>query len=77
MKAGTTMVPRVFKTNVGDIYTTNCVNVAEPAVGNLLAPNKTTGYLEIAGEDATMKWQVVKLYTLADRNKAVKLMRVM
>ena len=77
MKAGTTMVPRVFKTNVGDIFTTNCVNVAKPAVGNLLAPNKTTGYLEIAGEDATMKWQVVKLYTLADRNKAVKLMRVM
>lgn len=75
MKDGTKMVPRVFKTNVGDIFTTNCVNVEEPALGDLLAPN-AEGYLEAAGEDATMKWQVVKVYDLADRQKAVKLMRV-
>ena len=29
MPAGTTMVPRVFKTNVGDIFTTNTINVGE------------------------------------------------
>ena len=75
MKAGTTMVPRVFKTNVGDIYTTNCVNVAEPALGQMLAP-AADGYLAAAGDDAAMKWQVVKVYTLADRQKAVKVMRV-
>ena len=75
MKPGTTMVPRVLKTNVGDIYTTNCVNVAEPALGDMLAPN-AEGYLETAGDDAAMKWQVVKVYTLADRQKAVKVMRV-
>ena len=75
MKAGTTMVPRVFKTNVGDIYTTNCVNVAEPALGDMLAP-AADGYLAAAGDDAAMKWQVVKVYTLADRQKAVKIMRV-
>ena len=75
MKPGTTMVPRVFKTNVGDIYTTNCVNVAEPALGQMLAP-AADGYLAAAGDDAAMKWQVVKVYTLADRQKAVKIMRV-
>lgn len=75
MKKGTNMVPRVFKTNVGDIYTTNCVNVAEPAVGDMLAP-AADGYLAAAGDDAAMKWQVVKVYDLADRQKAVKLMRV-
>lgn len=75
MKDGTKMVPRVFKTNVGDIFTTNCINVEEPALGDLLAPG-AEGYLEAAGDDATMKWQVVKVYDLADRQKAVKLMRV-
>jgi hypothetical protein len=75
MPEGTTMVPRVFKTNVGDIYTTNCVNVAEPALGDMLAP-AADGYLAAAGDDAAMKWQVVKVYTLADRQKAVKIMRV-
>ena len=75
MKPGTTMVPRVFKTNVGDIYTTNCVNVAEPALGQMLAP-AADGYLAAASDDAAMKWQVVKVYTLADRQKAVKIMRV-
>lgn len=75
MKPGTTMVPRVFKTNVGDIYTTNCVNVEEPALGQMLAP-AADGYLAAASDDAAMKWQVVKVYTLADRQKAVKIMRV-
>ena len=69
------MVPRVFKTNVGDIYTTNCINVAEPHVGDMLAP-AADGYLAAAGDGAAMKWQVVKVYDLADRQKAVKLMRV-
>jgi hypothetical protein len=31
MPAGTSMVPRVFKTNVGDIYTTNTINLATNA----------------------------------------------
>ena len=75
MKAGTTMVPRVFKTNVGDIFTTNTIAKAEPALGDMLAPN-AEGYLADAAEDAAMKWQVVKVYTLADRNPAVKVMRV-
>ncbi len=79
MKDGTTMVPRVFKTNVGDIFTTNCVKEAAGslAVGDELVIGDD-GYLtKEAGENAgDMKWQVVKVYTLADSQPAVKLMRI-
>ena len=67
------MVPRVFKTNVGDIFTTNLIDVAAPAVGDVLTPN-AQGFL--AAGEGDMKWQIVKIYTLADRQKAVKLMRI-
>ena len=75
MKEGTSMVPRVFKTNVGDIYTTNCVNVEAPALGDILTPG-ADGYLVAGDESSAMQWQVVKVYTLADRQPAVKLMRI-
>ena len=79
MKDETTMVPRVFKTNIGDIFTTNCVkaNAGTLAVGDFLFVGDD-GYLtETAGEHAgDMKWQVVKVYTLADRQPAVKIMRI-
>jgi hypothetical protein len=75
MPENTTMVPRVLKTMVGDIFTTNCINVEEPAVGNVLAPG-ANGILEIAGEGATMKWQIVKVYTMPDYQKGVKIMRI-
>lgn len=75
MPEGTTMVPRVLKTNVGDIFTTNCIAVAEPAVGDVLAPG-AKGILNTAGEGATMKWQVVKVYTMPDNQKGVKIMRI-
>ena len=73
MPEGTVMVPRVFKTNVGDIFTTNTVKAATLKIGDVLTPGED-GYLAI-GEGA-MKWQVVKVYTLADRQKAVKIMRI-
>lgn len=75
MKDGTAMVPRVFKTNVGDIYTTNCVNEAELALGDILAP-AADGYLSKTGDVDHMKWQVVKVYTMPDRQKGVKIMRI-
>ena len=74
MPTGSTMVPRVFKTNVGDIFTTNTVQDAELSVGDILTPGAEDGILAI-GEGA-MKWQVVKVYTLPDRQKAVKIMRI-
>lgn len=42
MHEGTKMVPRVFKTNVGDIFTTNTVNETTLAVGDILAPETKT-----------------------------------
>ena len=82
MPTNTTMVPRVFKTNVGDIFTTNTVKDKTVALGNILAPG-TDGILTVIGADAEaaastegMKWQVVKVYTLADRQPAVKIMRI-
>lgn len=77
MPEGTTMVPRVFKTNVGDIYTTNTVNETELAVGDVLTPQAKDGILSKAGAaDAEMKWQVVKVYTMPDHQKGVKVMRI-
>jgi hypothetical protein len=77
MPEGTTMVPRVFKTNVGDIYTTNTINETSLAVGDILTPGESDGILTKTGaEDATMQWQVVKVYTMPDHQRGVKLMRI-
>lgn len=77
MPEGTTMVPRVFKTNVGDIYTTNTVNETILAVGDILTPQAKDGILAKTGaEDADMQWQVVKVYTMPDHQKGVKVMRI-
>ena len=73
MPEGTVMVPRVFKTNVGDIFTTNTIDEETLEVGDILTPN-ASGYL--AKGEGDMKWQVVKVYTLADRQPAVKIMRI-
>ena len=80
MPEGTKMVPRVFKTNVGDIYTTNLVDLdinasVEDLMGKVLAPNDR-GILSEDGDLDNMKWQVVKVYTMPDRQKGVKLMRI-
>ena len=79
MPKGTSMVPRVIKTNVGDIYTTNTINETTLAVGDILTPQAGAGkgILAKAGaESADMKWQVVKVYTMPDDQKGVKLMRI-
>lgn len=76
------MTPRLFKTNIGDIFTTNClekantsgkaeVTLTDLVVGDVVAPNKTTGYLTkgdsgATTDDTVMKWQVVKLTTMPD-----------
>ena len=73
MPEGTTMVPRVLKTNVGDIYTTNTINAETLEVGQILTPG-AKGILEVG--DGDMKWQVVKVYTMPDHQKGVKIMRI-
>lgn len=87
------MTPRLFKTNIGDIFTTNClekantsgkaeVTLTDLAVGDVVAPTKTNGYLKKSDsgtttDDTVMKWQVVKLTTMPDGQAAVKLMRIL
>ena len=76
MPAGTTMVPRVFKTNIGDIYTTNMINATSEQLtlgANLKVGEK--GILE-PGTDEKMTWQVVKVYTMPDHQRGVKIMRI-
>ena len=78
MPENTRMVPRVFKTNVGDIYTTNCLMADEdPEIGATFTPGED-GYLAAGEGDGPLNptFQVVKVYDLGDRQKAVKLMRI-
>lgn len=78
MPEGTAMVPRVLKTNVGDIYTTNMVDEAELVAGDKLTPRAKDGILVKEGADAatSMVFQVVKVYTMPDGQPGVKLMRI-
>ena len=78
------IAPRLFKTNVGDIYTTNMVKVGtgiEYAVGDKLVPVKnTTSKTLVLEADNTattgMIWVVVKVYTMPDGQPGLKLQRV-
>ena len=75
MPEGSTMVPRVFKTNVGDIFTTNTIAATELKVGDTLAPG-ADGYLAVTEATDGMLWEVVKIYTMPDRQKGVKIVRI-
>lgn len=76
-ETGTTMVPRVFGTEVGDIFTTNTIKETTLALGAKLTVG-SDGYLTTTGASGATSdvWQVVKVYTLPDRQKAVKIMRI-
>ena len=84
--------PRLFKTNIGDIFTTNMVKTLSGdannyVVGDILVPvkNATSKTLQLEKEDtsagstqvaAGTKWQVVKVYTMPDGQPGLKLQRV-
>ena len=83
------IAPRLFKTNVGDIMTTNMVAADDPAtstvvtyaVGDKLVPvkNATSKTLVLEKDNTAttgMIWVVVKLTTMPDGQDAVKLQRV-
>ena len=71
------ITPRVFKTNIGDIYTTNFVVTAEFTVGDNLQINAQGVPEKASGGSLTgMIWQVAKICKLADGQKALKLMRI-
>lgn len=76
------MVPRVMKTMVGDIFTTNLVDNGSKgsalAVKDKLTVAEGTGILtyDASPEATEMVWQVVKVYTMADGQPAVKIQRI-
>lgn len=83
----TGFAPRLFKTNIGDIFTTNMVKTGvEYSVGDCLTPVKNattkTLQLETATPDAEtgayvgMIWRVVQVYTMPDGQPGLKLQRV-
>ena len=84
---GGVIVPRLLKTAVGDIYTTNTfgANTSDSAkvngisldVGDTLTVNASTGYLKAAGQnDTNFLWKVVKVYTMPDGQPGVKIQRI-
>ena len=84
------IAPRLFKTNVGDIFTTNMVTIAQGGtsykVGDLLVPvkdtNSNTLVLDIFVPAQTgdtpdgMAWVVVKEYSMPDGQPGLKIQRV-
>ena len=81
------IVPRLLKTSVGDIFTTNTfgantsadasVNGLALVVTDKLTVDSSTGYLKKAGQsDTEFIWQVVKVYTMPDGQPGVKIQRI-
>ena len=81
------IAPRLFKTNVGDIYTTNMVKTGvEYTAGQLLVPVKNNTSKTLVLEEFSapvpgakpngMAWAVVKVYTMPDGQPGLKLQRV-
>ena len=77
---GGIMTPRVFKTNIGDIYTTNCIGDGSAEVTLQIGDKLTVGlngYLQKSNSASEgMIWQVVKTYTMPDGQNGVKLQRI-
>ena len=74
-EAGSSMVPRLMKTHVGDIFTTNMIADEDVALEDELSPRAEDGILSKSG-DGSIVWQVVKIYTMPDGQPGVKLMRI-
>ena len=82
------IAPRLFKTNIGDIYTTNMVDLGdndkEYAVGDFLAPKKNaesntlvlTKVESGAVDTEAMLWVVAQVYTMPDGQDGLKIQRV-
>jgi hypothetical protein len=73
------IAPRMVKTNVGDIYTTNMVETgAEYEQGDILTLKVTDrNTLELSKEGTgTMKFVVAKVYTMPDGQPGLKVQRI-
>ena len=74
------IAPRLVKTNVGDVYTTNMVDEEGTyEVGTVLTLKKTdrnTLVLSSSGNIDSVKFIVVKDYTMPDGQRGLKLQRI-
>lgn len=73
------MVPRVFKTNIGDIYTTNMLDDSITTIeeGDLLTVGEDGILTEATGSETEMVFEVAQVYTMADcENSGVKIVRI-
>lgn len=74
------IAPRLVKTNVGDVYTTNMVDEEGTyTVGTVLTLKKTdrnTLVLSSSGNIDSVKFIVVKDYTMPDGQRGLKLQRI-
>lgn len=70
-----TVVPRMYFLEVGDTYTTNLVNVDNPALGDILSPG-ADGILTTGQATDAIAVQVVQITTMADGQKAIKVVVV-
>lgn len=74
------IAPRLFKTNIGDIYTTNMVATGvEYAAGDVLKLKKTdrnTLELDKSGDIEGVEFVVAKVYTMPDGQPGLKLQRI-
>ena len=71
--------PRMFKTNVGDVFTTNMVKIGvDYAVGNILTPkkNEETKTLQLEIGNGDIEFVVAKVYTMPDGQPGLKLQRI-
>ena len=74
------IAPRLVKTNIGDLYTTNMVDEEGTyTVGTVLTLKKTdrnTLVLSSSGNIDSVKFIVVKDYTMPDGQRGLKLQRI-
>lgn len=72
------MVPRVFKTNIGDIFTTNFVGdgtATDATVGNYLKIDDNGRLVDGAVTDVPC-FQIAKVYTMPDGQDGIKVIRI-
>ena len=84
------ITPRLLKTNIGDIFTTNCLQVANTSGKAEVETTETykvgddlgvaaTGYLSKAAKIEGYKgpvFRIVKVYTMPDGQQGVKIQRI-
>lgn len=84
--------PRLIKTNIGDIYTTNTFKAGNTSNTGLVSQSvslevgkylqvSASGFLDVAssqtlGNLTGMVWKVVKIYTMPDGQDGVKIQRI-